>query len=99
MDVVFSNTSGGDQTNSTHASTTSYNVIPCTMIAQVNTLFVKQGTTLKRHIGPHFEIPPASLGAFVTLSMLISLPLYDRCFVKVMRLGLKTPGESLSCKE
>ena len=65
--------------------------IPCTMIAQINTLFVKQGTTLKRHIGPHFEIPPASLAAFVTLSMLISLPLYDRCFVKFMRTWSKNP--------
>ncbi|KAJ6810065.1 protein NRT1/ PTR FAMILY 5.2-like [Iris pallida] len=31
--------------------------VPCTMIAQINTLFVKQGTTLDRHIGPRFEIP------------------------------------------
>ncbi|XP_074558257.1 protein NRT1/ PTR FAMILY 5.2-like [Curcuma longa] len=65
--------------------------IPCTVIAQTNTLFVKQGTTLNRHIGPHFQIPPASLGAFVTISMLACVILYDRFFVKVMRAWTKNP--------
>ncbi|XP_042395564.1 protein NRT1/ PTR FAMILY 5.2-like isoform X1 [Zingiber officinale] len=59
--------------------------IPSTMYAQINTLFVKQGTTLDRHIGPDFKIPPASLAAFVTLSMLVSIVLYDRYFVPFMR--------------
>ncbi|KAM0949358.1 putative proton-dependent oligopeptide transporter family, MFS transporter superfamily [Dioscorea sansibarensis] len=36
------------------------------MVAQGNTLFVKQGTTLNRSIGPHFKIPPACLQAFIT---------------------------------
>ncbi|XP_022855736.1 protein NRT1/ PTR FAMILY 5.2-like [Olea europaea var. sylvestris] len=35
--------------------------IPSTMIAQINTLFVKQGTTLNRHVVGNFNIPPASL--------------------------------------
>ncbi|KAL6660242.1 hypothetical protein ACP70R_002364 [Stipagrostis hirtigluma subsp. patula] len=47
--------------------------VPCTLIAQTNTLFVKQGTTMDRHMGPHFQIPPASLGAFVTLTMLVAI--------------------------
>jgi dipeptide/tripeptide permease len=59
--------------------------VPCTLIAQTNTLFVKQGTTMDRHMGPHFEIPPASLGAFVTLAMLVSVVVYDRVFVKAVR--------------
>ncbi|XP_074577405.1 protein NRT1/ PTR FAMILY 5.2-like [Curcuma longa] len=59
--------------------------IPSTMYAQINTLFVKQGTTLERHIGPNFKIPPASLAAFVTISMLVSIVLYDRYFVPFMR--------------
>ncbi|CAD6209480.1 unnamed protein product [Miscanthus lutarioriparius] len=59
--------------------------VPCTLIAQTNTLFVKQGTTMDRHMGPHFEIPPASLGAFVTLTMLVSVVVYDRVFVKAVR--------------
>ncbi|KAJ0967520.1 hypothetical protein J5N97_024437 [Dioscorea zingiberensis] len=65
--------------------------IPSTMLAQVNTLFVKQGTTLDRNIGPHFKIPPACLQAFVTLSMLISIVIYDRCFVPFMKRWTKNP--------
>ncbi|XP_042495858.1 protein NRT1/ PTR FAMILY 5.1 [Macadamia integrifolia] len=60
-------------------------LIPSTIWAQVNTLFVKQGTTLERNLGPNFQIPAASLGSFVTLSMLISVPMYDRYFVPIMR--------------
>ena len=59
--------------------------IPSAMLAQVNTLFIKQGVTLDRSMGPHFKIPPASLTAFVTLSMLISVVIYDRYFVPIMR--------------
>ncbi|XP_072956828.1 protein NRT1/ PTR FAMILY 5.2-like [Typha angustifolia] len=65
--------------------------VPSTMLAQINTLFVKQGTTLNRHIGAHFQIPPASLQAFVTISMLISVVIYDRYFVSFMRRWTKNP--------
>lgn len=64
--------------------------IPSTMLAQVGTLFVKQGTTLQRHVGS-FKIPPASLAGFVTLSMLISVVLYDRVLVKVLQKWTKNP--------
>ncbi|GAV60309.1 PTR2 domain-containing protein [Cephalotus follicularis] len=64
--------------------------VPSTMAAQINTLFVKQGTTLDRHIGT-FQIPPASLSGFVTLSMLVCVVLYDRLFVKIMRRWTKNP--------
>ena len=60
-------------------------LIPSTIWAQINTLFVKQGTTLDRKLGPDFRIPAASLGSFVTLSMLLSVPMYDRFFVPFMR--------------
>ncbi|KAK6932938.1 Proton-dependent oligopeptide transporter family [Dillenia turbinata] len=60
-------------------------LIPSTIWAQINTLFVKQGTTLDRRIGSSFKVPAASLGSFVTLSMLIAVPLYDRYFVPYMR--------------
>lgn len=60
-------------------------LIPSTIWAQVNTLFVKQGTTLDRHLGGNFQIPAASLGSFVTLSMLLTVPMYDRYFVPIMR--------------
>ncbi|CAA7410521.1 unnamed protein product [Spirodela intermedia] len=59
--------------------------IPSIMLAQVNTLFIKQGVTLDRRMGPHFKIPAASLTVFVTLSMLVSVALYDRYFVAIMR--------------
>ncbi|KAB1209626.1 Protein NRT1/ PTR FAMILY 5.2 [Morella rubra] len=64
--------------------------VPSTMVAQINTLFVKQGMTLDRRIGS-FEIPTASLGAFVTLPTLVTLVLYDRGFVKIMRRWTKNP--------
>ncbi|KAL1294702.1 hypothetical protein HN51_055498 [Arachis hypogaea] len=64
--------------------------VPSTMMAQVNTLFVKQGTTLDRHIGS-FKIPPASLGAFVTISLLTCIVLYDRVFVRIIRRFTKNP--------
>lgn len=64
--------------------------VPSTMIAQINTLFVKQGTTLDRGIGS-FNIPPASLTGFVTISMLVSVVLYDRFFVTMMRRLTKNP--------
>ncbi|KAJ6743923.1 OLIGOPEPTIDE TRANSPORTER-RELATED [Salix purpurea] len=60
-------------------------LIPSTIWAQINTLFVKQGTTLNRNLGPSFQIPAASLGSFVTFSMLLSVPMYDRFFVPLMR--------------
>ncbi|KAF5453738.1 hypothetical protein F2P56_028614 [Juglans regia] len=60
-------------------------LIPSTIWAQINTLFVKQGTTLNRSLSPNFRIPAASLGSFVTLSMLIFVPMYDRYFVPFMR--------------
>lgn len=64
--------------------------VPSTMVAQINTLFVKQGTTLDRHVG-HFKIPPASLAGFVTISLLVCVVLYDQFFVKIMRKWTKNP--------
>ncbi|XP_010532219.1 PREDICTED: protein NRT1/ PTR FAMILY 5.1-like [Tarenaya hassleriana] len=60
-------------------------LIPSMLWAQINTLFVKQGTTLDRKIGSEFQLPSASLGSFVTISMLISVPIYDKYFVPLMR--------------
>ncbi|KAF7804612.1 protein NRT1/ PTR FAMILY 5.2-like [Senna tora] len=66
-------------------------LIPSMVIAQVGTLFIKQGTTLNRSMGPHFDIPPASLAAFVTIFMLISIVIYDRYFVPAIRRYTKNP--------
>ncbi|XP_066166837.1 protein NRT1/ PTR FAMILY 5.1 isoform X3 [Oryza sativa Japonica Group] len=59
-------------------------LVPCTIWAQVNTLFVKQGTTLDRTVGG-VRIPAASLGSFITISMLLSIPVYDRVLVPLAR--------------
>ncbi|XP_062104431.1 protein NRT1/ PTR FAMILY 5.2-like [Humulus lupulus] len=64
--------------------------VPSIILAQVNTLFIKQGTTLQRGIG-NFEIPPASLSAFVILTLLISVVLYDWFFVKFIQKWTKNP--------
>ncbi|KAH7677760.1 Proton-dependent oligopeptide transporter family protein [Dioscorea alata] len=66
-------------------------LIPSTIWAQVNTLFVKQGTTLDRNIGNGFRLPAASLGSFITISMLLSVPLYDRYFVPFMQRRTNNP--------
>lgn len=65
--------------------------VPSTMLALIHTLFIKQGTTLDRSMGPHFEIPPACLAAFGTISMLISLAIYDRYFVPTIRHYTQNP--------
>uniref|UniRef100_A0A0D6QRN7 Major facilitator superfamily (MFS) profile domain-containing protein n=1 Tax=Araucaria cunninghamii TaxID=56994 RepID=A0A0D6QRN7_ARACU len=57
--------------------------VPGTVVALVPTLFVKQGNRLDRHMGPHFEIPSGCLTSFVTMSMLVSIAVYDRVLVKI----------------
>jgi len=64
--------------------------IPSAMIAQINTLFVKQGTTLNRSIG-NFHIPPSSLAAFTILTMIITYILYESFIVKIMQKLTKNP--------
>ncbi|GLJ37728.1 hypothetical protein SUGI_0766510 [Cryptomeria japonica] len=59
--------------------------IPSTILAQVQTLFIKQGNVLKRNMGPHFTFPSGCLTAFVTLSMLVSIVIYDKFLVKLFR--------------
>ncbi|CAN0897616.1 Protein NRT1/ PTR FAMILY 5.2 [Linum grandiflorum] len=60
-------------------------IIPSALVAQSGTLFIKQGATMDRSMGPNFEIPAACLAAFVTISMLISIVIYDRWFVHFIK--------------
>lgn len=60
-------------------------IVGITYPALVTTYFTKQGRTMDRHMGPHFEIPPASLQGFITLFILILIPVYDRLFVPFSR--------------
>jgi peptide/histidine transporter 3/4 len=64
--------------------------IPSAMIAQINTLFVKQGTTLNTSIG-NFKIPPSSLAAFTILTMIITYIIYERFIIKIMQKLTKNP--------
>eukprot|EP01018_Ginkgo_biloba_P000367 Gb_39767 [translate_table: standard] len=57
------------------------NLMFAAVFAQVGTLFLNQGVTMERHLGPHFKIPAASFSLFVTLTIVILLPLYDKYFV------------------
>ncbi|GMN49033.1 hypothetical protein TIFTF001_018213 [Ficus carica] len=65
--------------------------IPSIISAQSQTLFIKQGTTLDRSLGPQFSVPPASLMAFVTIFMLTTIVVYDRFFIPTARRYTKNP--------
>ncbi|KAM7519252.1 hypothetical protein LguiB_018214 [Lonicera macranthoides] len=55
------------------------------VFAQSPTLFTKQGVTMDRSLGLTFEIPAASLQVFISLSIVILMPIYDRIFVPITR--------------
>ncbi|KAG0447845.1 hypothetical protein HPP92_028139 [Vanilla planifolia] len=47
--------------------------------------------TLNRHMGPHFRSLRLASPSFTTPSMLVSIILYDRCFVRLMRAWTGNP--------
>ncbi|KAI3697662.1 hypothetical protein L6452_30757 [Arctium lappa] len=55
------------------------------VIAQLGTFYTKQASTLIRTIGPHFQIPPASLQVIPGLTILIAVPFYERLFIPTAR--------------
>ncbi|VVB05657.1 unnamed protein product [Arabis nemorensis] len=57
----------------------------CATLTQLNTFFLKQGSTMNRTIGNHFTIPPAAFQSIVGVTILILIPLYDRVFVPFAR--------------
>ncbi|XP_042503464.1 protein NRT1/ PTR FAMILY 6.3 [Macadamia integrifolia] len=56
-----------------------------TVYAQMSTFSVSQATTMDRHIGSSFQIPPASLTVFFVGSILLTVPIYDRLIVPLAR--------------
>lgn len=56
-----------------------------TVYAQMTTFSVSQATTMDRSVGGSFEIPPGSLTVFFVLSILLTVPFYDRLVVPVSR--------------
>lgn len=61
------------------------NIMFWVVYAQVTTLFLNQGTTLDRRIGPHFQIPAASMPLFLHLAICVFLPVYDKLLVPFAR--------------
>ncbi|KAG5601739.1 hypothetical protein H5410_033109 [Solanum commersonii] len=55
------------------------------VFSQSSTLFTKQGATMDRSLGSNFEVPAASLQSFISLSVVIFIPIYDRILVPIAR--------------
>ncbi|KAG4377089.1 hypothetical protein GLYMA_18G033900v4 [Glycine max] len=54
-------------------------------IAQGSTLFVKQAAAMNLKISDNFKIPPASMASLSAFSTIISVPIYDRIIVPILR--------------
>ncbi|OAE18172.1 hypothetical protein AXG93_406s1400 [Marchantia polymorpha subsp. ruderalis] len=61
------------------------NIMNSAVFAQVGTFFVNQATTMDRSLGKHFKAPAASLILFISLTIVIFLPLYDKVLVPLTR--------------
>ncbi|RAL38729.1 hypothetical protein DM860_002707 [Cuscuta australis] len=55
------------------------------VFSQSSTLFTKQGATMNRSIGSNLKVPAATLQTFISLSVVIFIPIYDCLFVPIMR--------------
>jgi len=53
--------------------------------AQSSTFFTKQAGTLDRRIGDRFKVPPAALQSFISITIVVFIPIYDRVVVPVSR--------------
>ncbi|XVE76511.1 hypothetical protein DITRI_Ditri12bG0179600 [Diplodiscus trichospermus] len=60
-------------------------IVFATVYSQMSTMFVLQGNTMDQSMGPHFEIPSASLSLFDTLSVIFWAPVYDKIIVPCAR--------------
>ncbi|KAJ4848070.1 hypothetical protein Tsubulata_043763, partial [Turnera subulata] len=60
--------------------------------AQPATLFTKQGVTMDRSISPTFQVPAASLQCFISISIIVSIAIYDRLFVPLARRITQIPS-------
>ncbi|KAK8685442.1 hypothetical protein V6N13_041443 [Hibiscus sabdariffa] len=53
-------------------------------VAQAATFFIKQGVIMNRKIG-NFEIPPASIYSLAAIGMIVSVLIYEKVLVPVLR--------------
>ena len=54
-------------------------------VAQGSTLFVKQAAAMNLKISGSFKIPPASIASFAAVGTLLSVPIYDKVIVPILR--------------
>ncbi|GLT38498.1 hypothetical protein SLA2020_127440 [Shorea laevis] len=57
----------------------------CAVIVQIHTFFTKQGSTMIRSVGPHFQVPPAALQSVIGFTILVAVPIYDRILIPIAR--------------
>ncbi|XP_002265992.3 uncharacterized protein LOC100266627 [Vitis vinifera] len=62
------------------------------LIAQPPTFFTKQGVTMDRSFGSGFKVPAASLQCFISFSILLFVPIYDRILVPIARVLTRKPS-------
>ncbi|RVW95707.1 Protein NRT1/ PTR family 5.16 [Vitis vinifera] len=62
------------------------------VFAQSSNFFTKQGITIDRSLGSGFVIPAASLQSYITLAIIIFIPIYDRIFVPIARSLTRKPS-------
>ncbi|CAH1454331.1 unnamed protein product [Lactuca virosa] len=62
------------------------------VFAQFSTLFTKQGFTMDRSIGSSFEVPAATLQSFISITVVILIPIYDRILVPLARSITRKPS-------
>ncbi|KAG9455740.1 hypothetical protein H6P81_000248 [Aristolochia fimbriata] len=67
-------------------------IICFTAIAQQNTFTVSQAMKMDRHLGPHFQIPPGSLGVISMIALTLWIPFYDRALVPAVQKLTKKQG-------
>ncbi|KAL1214485.1 Protein NRT1/ PTR FAMILY 5.11 [Cardamine amara subsp. amara] len=60
--------------------------------AQSHTFFTKQGATMHRLMLPGVLVPAATLQCFISLTMVIFIPIYDRIFVPIARSFTQKPS-------
>ncbi|KAL2501968.1 Protein NRT1/PTR FAMILY 3.1 [Forsythia ovata] len=59
--------------------------------SHLNSFTIQQARSMDRRLSRSFQIPPASMSIFSTLTLLIGLPLYDRLFVPFARRFTRNP--------
>ncbi|KAK4392545.1 protein NRT1/ PTR FAMILY 3.1 [Sesamum angolense] len=53
--------------------------------SHLSSFTIQQARTMNRHLSSSFQIPPATMSIFSTLTILTGLPLYERLFVPLAR--------------